>query len=78
MMEQKAKNLSDLMAEHRELSKKLDKIPSEKEMKIKKMELIHKYNDIKDAAQTVIGAVANVRVTTIKSVHEELNLPLED
>lgn len=78
MMEEKRKKLSDLMAEHKELSNKLDKTPSEKEMRTEIMELTHKYNDIKDAAQTVIGFVANVRRTTIKSVHQELNLPLED
>lgn len=77
IMEEKSKKLSDLLAEHKELSEKLDKIPSENDMKTEIMELTHKYNDIKDAAQTVIGAVANVRGVTIKSVHKELNLPLD-
>lgn len=77
-MEQKSESSKETVeALHRELTQKMDEIPSEKEMKIDRMDLLHKYNDIKDAAQTVIGAIANVRGVTIKSLHNELNLPLD-
>lgn len=77
-MEQKPENLSNLIAEHQELSRKMATIPSDKDMKTEIMDLMHKYNEIKDATQTVVGAIANVRGVTIKSVHLELNLPLDE
>lgn len=64
-----------LREEKKKLSKIMAKIPSEKAMKTEIMELTHDYNEIKDAAQTVIGALANVKCVTIKSLHKELNLP---
>lgn len=42
------------------------------------MELLHDYNDIKDATQVVLGALSNLRGVTIVSLHEEFNLPLKD
>lgn len=76
-MEQKQEDTQDLVAKHKELSEKIATIPSEKEMKSEIIELLHKYNDVKDAAQTVIGAIANAKGVTFKSIHQELNLPLD-
>jgi D-hexose-6-phosphate mutarotase len=42
------------------------------------MELLHEYNDIKDATQIVIGALATMRRVTVASLHEEFDLPLKD
>lgn len=39
---------------------------------------LHKYNDIKDACQKVIGRLAEIRGVTFKSIHEEYKLPLQD
>lgn len=64
--------------EHRNrLIGKIASMPSEQRMKNEIMELMHKYNETKDAAQIIIGGVANIRKVTIKSVHEELNLPFD-
>lgn len=50
---------------------------TEEEKKKEIMDLLHKYNEIKDAAQVVIGCIANIEETTIKEVHQRLNLPLD-
>lgn len=42
------------------------------------MDLLHEYNDIKDATQVVLGALANMRGVTVASLHEEFELPLKD
>ena len=42
------------------------------------MELLHQYNDIKDATQVVLGALASMRGVTTASLHKEFDLPLKD
>lgn len=42
------------------------------------MDLLHEYNDIKDATQVVLGAIAGMRGVTIASLHEEFDLPMID
>lgn len=75
-MDSKSKEDTEkLEAQKRDLSKKIASIPSEKAMKIDIMELTHKYNEIKDATQTVIGALAHIKGVTFKSLHEELKVP---
>uniref|UniRef100_A0A1I8Q597 Uncharacterized protein n=1 Tax=Stomoxys calcitrans TaxID=35570 RepID=A0A1I8Q597_STOCA len=50
----------------------------ETERKAEIMNLLHDFNDIKDAAQIVIGAVANIDCLTIKELHLKYNLPLNE
>lgn len=40
--------------------------------------LMHEFNDIKDACQTVLGALATRNQTTIKEMHCLYGLPLTD
>ncbi|XP_026462992.1 DNA repair protein SWI5 homolog [Ctenocephalides felis] len=42
------------------------------------MKLLHEYNDLKDAAQTMIGALANIKGVTVAAVHNQYNLPTDD
>ncbi|WWD20023.1 hypothetical protein CI109_104496 [Kwoniella shandongensis] len=44
----------------------------------KHIELLHTYNEIKDGTQALIGKYALMTNSTIKDVHEELELPLTD
>lgn len=76
MASKQEQTLQDLLAQEKRLAEKCCRI-SDDEATIKKKEIeqLHIYNEIKDAAQTVIGAVANIRGDTIKNVHKELNLP---
>ncbi|XP_043467535.1 uncharacterized protein LOC122501834 [Leptopilina heterotoma] len=60
-----------------ELSKlrtELDAVPSKQTT----MNYLHEYNNIKDAAQVVLGALATMREVTIASLHKEYNLPTAD
>ncbi|KAI5632111.1 swi5 domain-containing protein [Phthorimaea operculella] len=38
------------------------------------VELLHQYNDIKDATQVVINHIANIEGTTVTAIHERLQL----
>lgn len=67
----------ELQRERMRLAKLIANIPSENEMKSNLRQLMHEYNEIKDAAQTIIGALANVKCVTLKSLHEEFQLPMK-
>lgn len=71
------KELSKLCAKRDRLRKALANHTNENEAtrKMEIMELLHQYNDVKDAAQVIIGALANVDTKTIKSLHEKFNTP---
>lgn len=51
----------------------LDKLLNQNKKEID-MKLLHEYNDVKDAAQTVIQYLANVQGTTIGAIHRRLQL----
>lgn len=40
--------------------------------------LLHEYNELKDAAQLVIGKLAAMKQVTVKQLHEDYNLLPED
>lgn len=71
--------LQELQAKNLELKSTLNKYPkmSEDERKMQIRNLVHNYNEMKDAAQIFIGALANIDGLTIRRVHENLLLPLE-
>lgn len=66
-----------LKCELEQLNEQLKNKPNENERKIEIMDLLHKYNDIKDATQIIVGALATLEQVTIKEIHERLNLPLD-
>lgn len=68
-----------LLAERDNLRKQIETIPmTEKARKSELMDLMHTYNDVKDATQTIIGGLAEIQGVTFKSIHKELNLPMND
>ncbi|XP_043290052.1 DNA repair protein SWI5 homolog [Venturia canescens] len=64
----------ELDAEIEKMKAQLEAGPSMKET----MNLLHEYNEIKDAAQKVLGAIANMQGVTIASLHKEYNLPIDE
>lgn len=55
-----------------ELEQKLDgMIANDKKISL---ELLHRYNEIKDATQVVIQHIANMEETTVTEVHRRLGL----
>lgn len=76
MASKQEQSLQDLLAQEKHLAEKCSCISDdEAAMKKKTINQLHMYNEIKDAAQMVIGALAHIRGDTIKNVHKELNLP---
>ncbi|BEI80379.1 hypothetical protein CcaverHIS002_0109080 [Cutaneotrichosporon cavernicola] len=42
------------------------------------IDLLHEYNEVKDATQSLIGKYAQLTHTTVTAVHQQLGLPLHD
>lgn len=72
--------LGKLQIENKELQLKIDgsSMSSEYERKTEIMNLLHSYNEIKDATHSIIGALANLEGVTIKHIHKQVNLPTND
>ncbi|KAH8361511.1 hypothetical protein KR084_006727 [Drosophila pseudotakahashii] len=60
--------------------RKKDNKPKETSDSDKKkiIELMHEYNDLKDATQLVLGALATLKGVSIRSVHATYNLPNDE
>lgn len=57
-----------------ETEKKLDQLLKNESIKPIQVELLHQYNDIKDATQVVIGHLANIEGTSVSEIHKRMNL----
>ncbi|KAF9269235.1 hypothetical protein L218DRAFT_953782 [Marasmius fiardii PR-910] len=42
------------------------------------IKLLHRYNEAKDITQMLIGRLANMKDTTVREIHREMNLPETD
>ena len=42
------------------------------------MDLLHKYNEIKDATQILLGVIGNIEGLTIKELHKKFELPTSE
>lgn len=72
---------SQLYCIYNELHEQLDLLniaASAQERKQEIMNLLHEFNDVKDAAQIVLGSLANLEGKTIKELHLLYNLPLNE
>lgn len=67
-----SKNLKDLFTKLSDVETQLDQMLSDK--KYIQVQLLHQYNDIKDATQVVINHIANLEEITVTEVHERLQL----
>lgn len=67
-----SKNLKDLFTKLSDVETQLDQMLSDK--KYIQVQLLHQYNDIKDATQVVINHIANIEEITVTEVHERLQL----
>ncbi|KAI4477436.1 hypothetical protein M0804_012822 [Polistes exclamans] len=63
-----------LDTEYNNLKTSRDKYPSMKQT----TNLLHEYNDMKDATQVVFGAVAEINNITVTSLHKDYGLPTND
>lgn len=69
MSKSKRENYDKLLETEMEIDKFLDD-----KGKHLQVQLLHQYNDIKDATQIVINHIANIEGTTVTKVHRRLNL----
>lgn len=59
-------------------SKTEDNSEQLKKQKEEHMRLLHEYNNLKDATQTVLGVLAQAKRVSIKEMHKRYNLPSGD
>lgn len=73
--------LSQLNAINKSLQQTLAEIEvadSKDQRKKEVMNLLHEFNEVKDAAQIVLGALANLEGKTFKEMHLQYHLPLQE
>ena len=71
----------DLRKRETELDEEIGKLQAEGlviEELDHQIDRLHRYNDIKDAAQIVMGRLAELTGVTVKSLHLKYDLPLRD
>lgn len=57
-----------------EVENRLDQLLCHKNFKPIQVQLLHKYNDVKDATQVVINHIANIEGTSISEIHKRFDL----
>lgn len=68
----------ELTKEKRDLQKKLDLCKrAEKTEKFEIVNLLHKYNDTKDASQMILGSFARSEEISVKDLYKKLKLPMD-
>lgn len=72
-------SLDDLLQREAQLDREIAELHSESlsiEELDHQIDLLHRYNDIKDIAQIVMGRLAELENVTVKSLHEKYGAPL--
>ena len=72
-------SLEELSKHEMELDREIASLQSEGfmvEELDRQIDLLHRYNDIKDVAQMVLGRLAELEGVTVKSLHEKYDAPL--
>ena len=80
-MSPQSMSLDDLRKRETELDEEIGKLQAEGlvvEELDHQIDRLHRYNDIKDAAQIVMGRLAELTGVTVKSLHLKYDLPLRD
>ncbi|KAJ6604973.1 DNA repair protein [Mycena sp. CBHHK59/15] len=66
--------IAALQAEVDSLQKELGEDQDAEAIAKKHIKLLHRYNEAKDATQILIGKLATLKETTIRQIHEDLDL----
>ncbi|KAF8555143.1 hypothetical protein OG21DRAFT_1508082 [Imleria badia] len=70
--------VAKLEAEIDELQKRLGADENAEEIVSRHIKLLHRYNEAKDATQILIGRLAAIKGTTIRQIHQDMELLDED
>lgn len=71
------RELEKLEKDEMEIDKLLQNVSSER-VRQYQLNLFHEYNDLKDAAQAVMGLLADINGTTVTHVHERFGIDIKD
>ncbi|KAJ7686864.1 DNA repair protein [Mycena rosella] len=66
--------IAALQAEVESLQKELGENKDAEAITKKHIKLLHCYNEAKDATQLLIGKLATLKETTVRQIHDELDL----
>lgn len=72
-------NMEELLRKEAELDEEIAQLHSEGLLAIEldhQIDLLHRYNDIKDAAQSVMGRLAELDGVTVKHLHDKYGAPI--
>lgn len=67
---------ADLLRRLHTIRQKLHSLPTAEQTRHETIDLLHRYNQVKDATQAVVGVVADYKQCTVAAVHRDLDLPL--
>lgn len=73
-----ARSLQELLEREAELDRQIAELRAEGlsvEELDEQIDLLHRYNDVKDAAQVVMGRLAELESVTVRSLHEKYGAP---
>ncbi|GLB43543.1 putative swi5 [Lyophyllum shimeji] len=70
--------ISALLAEIDKLQRELGEHEDAEKIAKHHIQLLHRYNEAKDATQILIGRLATLRGTTVRQIHEDLDLNGDD
>ncbi|KAF5332775.1 hypothetical protein D9611_005150 [Ephemerocybe angulata] len=76
--ENQRQKVADLEAEIERLQGELGEGKDAEAIVKRHIKLLHDYNEVKDAAQTLIGRLAAWRETTIRQIHKDYDLEDRD
>ncbi|KAJ7146360.1 hypothetical protein C8R44DRAFT_527033, partial [Mycena epipterygia] len=65
---------TELQAEVDSLQKELGENEDAEAITKKHIKFLHRYNEAKDATQILIGKLATLKETTIRQIHDDLDL----
>ncbi|KAJ6541729.1 DNA repair protein [Mycena capillaripes] len=66
--------IAALQAEVESLAKELGEHEDAEAIVKKHIQLLHRYNEAKDATQILIGKLATLKETTVRQIHDDLDL----
>lgn len=66
---------TELLKRLQVVRQKLHALPTSEQSRQETIALLHRYNQVKDATQAVIGVVADYKQCTVGAVHRDLDLP---
>ena len=79
--EEENKKYEDLLKKEKELDEKIEEFKN-RGIRVNELDemidLLHRYNDVKDVATAVLGILADRKQCTIRQMYEEFDMDIDD